>query len=139
MQKDTLQVGVEGFSVSVDIEIPDTMADCATLSKGSEKYQVSKFTRGYRIDLQEGGARQVVREMVAGKSPSMLKDESFIAKVKSAVVAEIAAFNPDTPRARASKPSAPQVVTIDPNKQYSAVEIAALLASVKGVVVATEE
>lgn len=134
MKADTLQVGVEGFSVVVNINVPETKEDVSIASKGNQAYEIAKFNRGYRIDLQEGGARQVVREMIAGKSPSMLKDLSFIATVKKAVEVEIAGFDPAQPRARATKPVA-QTVTVEKDRQYSAEEVAALLANIKGLTV----
>lgn len=140
MKKDTLRVGTSKgeFGVDVEILLPENDADVLAISKGSESYRVSKFTRGYRIDLQEGGARQVVVEMLGGKSAAVaMKDAEFVAKVKKAVEEEIASFNPDTPRARGGrKPAVPQVVTVKAGKkQYSEAEVRALLAGLRGIIV----
>lgn len=137
MQKDTLKVGTQkgDFYVNVEISIPDTDKDVLSLSKNSEAYRVAKFTRGYRIDLQEGGARQIVAEMLAGqKQPAavLMKDDKFMATVKAAVQKEIAAFDPLAPRAR--KTRAPVVnLSLEDGKQYSAEEVKAMLAAVRGL------
>lgn len=140
MKKDTLRVGTSKgeFYVEVEIQSPETLADCATLSKQNEAYQVAKFARAHRIDLQEGGARETVVEMLGGKSPAAaMKDAAFMALVKAAVEAEIKSFDPAAPRARGGrKPAAPQVVTLKAGKKtFSEAEVKAMLAGLKGITV----
>lgn len=157
MQQDTLRVGTSKgeFGVDVKIDLPQTLADMATLSKASESfvrqlgklmitpedvvavnYIVGKFTRGYRIDLQEGGARQAVVELLGTKQVKIaLADAELMKKVQAAVEAEIKGFDPAAPRARAKK-QAPQTVTLEAGKtSYTPEEVAALLANLRGVVV----
>lgn len=160
MKKDMLKVGTSKgeFSVEVEIDVPETLADCAVLSKANDlamffseaaepvskedgpgvAYMVAKFTRGYRIDLQEGGARQAVAELLGGKNVSLaLKDAEFMAKVKQAASDEIAGFDPAAPRARGGrKPAVPQVIRLVEGKtSYTAEEVAAMLSGVKGLTV----
>lgn len=131
MKKDTLKVGTSKgeFYVEVEISIPESIEDVNALAKNDAEYVISKFTRGYRIDLQEGGARQVVAEMLGGKSPAQaMRDVEFVAKVKAAVEAEIAAFDPKAPRARGTRAKpAPTVTLAQGKKQYSAAELLAML------------
>lgn len=160
MKKDTLKVGTSKgeFYVEVEVNMPETLRDCGILAKiiddahlasldrvdaegdkAGVGYMVAKFTRGYRIDLQEGGARQALTELLGGKSAAQaMKDAELLAKAKKVVQDEIAAFDPAAPRARGGRKATPQTVTIDPNKTYSAAELQALLASVKGISVVTE-
>lgn len=139
MKKDTLKIGTQkgDFFVLVEIDIPETKADVAVLSKGDADYEVAKFTRGYRIDLQEGGARQIVAEMLAAKKQPaavLMKDAAFMATVKKAAEGEVKAFDPKAPRAR--KTRAPQVtVSVEAGKTYSAEEVQKMLAAVRGLTV----
>lgn len=114
MKKENLRVGIDGFAVSVVVSIPTTLPECQAVAKGNADYVVAKFVRGYRIDLQEGGARQVVREMVeAAKRPVsvLLKDEAFMKKVQAAVAEEIGHFDSNAPRSRGGRPAKPVVLT----------------------------
>ena len=114
MKKESLKVGIDGFAVSIDVDMPENMADVKTAAKDNAEYIVSKFVRGYRIDLQEGGARQIVREMVeAAKRPASVlsKDEAFVAKVRQAVIEEIGQFDPNAPRSRGGRPARPITLT----------------------------
>lgn len=153
MKKDMLKIGTAKgeFGVEVEIDIPESLEDCAVLSKvghaiamlmprGSDNvgisYMVAKFTRGYRIDLQEGGARQAIAELLGGKSAvAAMKDADLVARAKKLATDEIAAFDPAAPRARGGrKPAAPQVVTIEAGKtSFTAEEVQAMLAGLKGI------
>lgn len=137
MLKDKLQVGVRGFSVEVIVDIPQNLSEVASVSKGHDDYIVAKFVRGYRIDLQEGGARQVVAEMIAGKDAGLLKDPAFYTQVREAVEAEISAFDPAAPRSRGGRPAKPVVVNLPKKKSYTADELQALLAA-SGIKVVSE-
>lgn len=136
MKTATLKVGIKDFQVEVEIELPESLSDCRELARGNEKYIVSSFIRGYRIDLQEGGARQGIAELLNGKSAVQAsRDPQMLAKAREIVLEEIRSFDPEHPRERGGrKPAKPQVVIVQ-DKQYSAEEVKALLAGLKNVVI----
>lgn len=114
MHKDTLKVGIDDLSVTITVDMPDTEEDVVKLSKGNAKYRIAKFVRGYRIDLQEGGARQAIREAVeASGRPaiSLAKDPVFMARMQALAEAEVSAFDPDAPRSRGGRPAKPVELT----------------------------
>lgn len=110
MFTDKLEIGVKGFSISIPIELASTEADALTIAKQSSDYVVATFNRGHRINLQERtGARDYVRKAIAGKSPSMLKDAAFLAKLATEVQDVVAKW---VPGARHQIVTAPPVLAL---------------------------
>ncbi len=66
MKQGKLQVGTRGGkNVDAVIRLPETAADCLVLANNSEPHMVARFTRGWRIWLQDAIARPM---FAAGKS-----------------------------------------------------------------------
>lgn len=100
MFTDKLEIGIKGFAVEVPVQLATTVADCQTIARGSDDYVVACFNRAHRINVQErSGARDTVRKLTAGKSSSMLKDETFVASVIKTVTDVIAKWVPGARRA----------------------------------------
>lgn len=140
MKQDKLDVGVKGFSVTVNVNVPENDKDVATLSKNSEAYRVQKFVRGWRIDNQEdSGARDYVLSRVAGKDAAMLKDAKFIAEVTAGVQAIVDKFDPTAPRQRGGRPAAPKVVTLPKGKKSLSMEDVQKLLAAQGLTTIVSE
>jgi hypothetical protein len=120
MEKATLQIGVKDFSIEVEFSQPTTLSDVHVAARKDEEYIVSKFVRGYRIDLQEkSGAREYVREMLKGKSAAAaMKDEAFKKVVKAGIEKLLKEFDPSAERKRG--PRGPQEVKVTADEMKAA-------------------
>jgi hypothetical protein len=102
-----VKIGTESFSVDCSLQVPENVADCMTLAKGSEPFVAQMFERGWRIWNQEQtGARDVVRE-------ATVADRKDVPKLTAKVQAVIDAADPLTPPKRTGRPAAPKEVKVD--------------------------
>lgn len=105
------KIGTEHYSVDCILQIPENVADCVTLAKGSESFVAQMFERGWRIWNQEQtGARDVVREATA----AMRAD---VPQMTKAVQAVIDAADPLTPPKRSGRPAQPKEAKMTPEIQ----------------------
>jgi hypothetical protein len=120
MKRDAIKVGQKtGTKFDIQYNRPENAADCAAIAKNDAKL-AAFFNRGYTIWLQDAIARPM---FAAGES-------------KEAIQAAVDASDPTVTKARRA-PLAPQVVTLAKGKKsYSAEEVAAMLAGLKGVTIA---
>lgn len=126
MQKDSLDIGVKGFGVSVTIDVPESDADVLKLSP-SEAYRVACFARAHRINKQErSGAREHVRKSIAGKDAGLLKRDDFRAQLASECQAIVDKYNGEA-STRTRIVTAPATLVVPKGKKtFSAAEVAEL-------------
>lgn len=100
------KIGTEHFAVECSLKIPENVADCKELAKGSEPFVAQMFERGWRIWNQEqSGARDFVREATVAQREAP--------DFKNKVQAVIDAADPLTPPKRSGRPAQPKDVKVD--------------------------
>lgn len=102
--------GTEHVQVECDVQIPETVEEMVKLARGSMKFVVQMFVRGWRIWNQEQSG---ARDFVAASTLDQRKDT---AKFTADVQAIINAADPTAPPKRAGRPAAPREVTITPEQ-----------------------
>jgi hypothetical protein len=119
MKTETLKIGTkigtEHIQIEIPFSIPETVEDCATLSKGSHKFLTERFTRGWRIWAQEqSGARDYLAENIAAyrKDPAAMK-EALLEIVNRA--------DPLSPPARTGRPAGPRTVEVQKDALATAI------------------
>ena len=138
-----LKVGIEGFSITVEIPNParDRVAFVRHFSPDATDEQVEAyvnkcFARGARIDVQEGsGARDIVKEMVAGKGVAERASAEFLNSVRAAVRNALEDYDLVAERKRGGRPQTPKTVAVDENKMYTPAQMQEILlaAGIKNV------
>lgn len=99
--------GTEHFAVECKLLVPENLADCKTLAKGSEPFIAQMFERGWRIWNQEQtGARDIVRE-------STVAQRKDVATLTARVQLAIDSADPLSPPKRTGRPATPKDVKVD--------------------------